>query len=63
MYPICGVAVERVNPVWSADISCVQLPGGFMYLAATIDWFSRYVVVWKSSNTLDGCFCIGLQSM
>ena len=51
------VAVERVNQVWSADITYVPLPSGFMYLAATIDWFSRYVVAWRLSNTLDGSFC------
>ena len=56
-YLLRDVAVERVNQVWSADITYVPLPGGFMYLAATIDWFSRYVVAWKLSNTLDGSFC------
>ena len=56
-YLLRGVAVERVNQVWSADITYVPLPGGFMYLAATIDWFSRYVVAWRLSNTLDGAFC------
>jgi putative transposase len=56
-YLLREVAVERVNQVWSADITYVPLPSGFMYLAATIDWFSRYVVAWKLSNTLDGPFC------
>jgi putative transposase len=56
-YLLRGVAVERVNQVWSADITYVPLPSGFMYLAATIDWFSRYVVAWRLSNTLDGSFC------
>jgi putative transposase len=56
-YLLRGVAVERVNQVWSADITYVPLPSGFMYLAATIDWFSRYVVAWRLSNTLDGAFC------
>jgi putative transposase len=56
-YLLRDVAVERVNQVWSADITYVPLPGGFMYLAATIDWFSRYVVAWRLSNTLDGSFC------
>src|SRR5262249_62167483 len=56
-YLLRGVAVERADQVWSADITYVPLPTGFMYLAATIDWFSRYVVAWRLSNTLDGGFC------
>ena len=56
-YLLRGVAVERVNQVWSADITYVPLVGGFMYLTATIDWYSRYVIAWKLSNTLDGSFC------
>ena len=43
--------------MWSADITYIPLVGGFMYLAATIDWYSRYVVGWRLSNTLDGSFC------
>lgn len=56
-YLLRNVSIERVNQVWSADITYVPLPSGFMYLAATIDWFSRYVVSWRLSNTLDGSFC------
>jgi putative transposase len=56
-YLLRGVAVERPGHVWSADITYVPLPAGFMYLAATIDWFSRYVLAWRLSNTLDGSFC------
>jgi putative transposase len=56
-YLLRGVAVERADQVWSADITYVPLPGGFMYLAATIDWFSRLVIAWRLSNTLDGAFC------
>lgn len=56
-YLLRGVPVERVGQVWSADITYVPLPSGFMYLVATIDWFSRYVVAWRLSNTLDGSFC------
>jgi putative transposase len=56
-YLLRGVAVERADQVWSADITYVPLPTGFMYLAATIDWFSRFVVAWRLSNTLDGAFC------
>jgi putative transposase len=59
VYPdlLRDVAVERVNQVWSADITYVPLPSGFMYLAATIDGFSRYVIAWRLSNTLDSSFC------
>jgi putative transposase len=56
-YLLRGVRIERVNQVWSADITYVPMPKGFMYLAATIDWYSRYVVAWRLSNTLDGLFC------
>jgi putative transposase len=56
-YLLRSVAITRPNQVWSADITYVPMPSGFMYLAATIDWFSRFVVSWKLSNTLDGVFC------
>jgi len=52
-----GVAIDRPGQVWSADIPSVPMPSGFMYLVATIDWFSRLVVSWRLSNTLDGSFC------
>jgi putative transposase len=56
-YLLRNVAVERVDQVWSTDITYIPMPSGFMYLAATIDWFSRFVVSWRLSNTLDGSFC------
>lgn len=56
-YLLRNVPITRPNQVWSADITYVPMPCGFMYLAATIDWFSRFVVSWKLSNTLDGAFC------
>ncbi len=56
-YLLRNVSIERVGQVWSADITYIPLASGFMYLAATIDWFSRYVVAWRLSNTLDGSFC------
>jgi putative transposase len=56
-YLLRNVAIERPNQVWSADITYIPMPSGFMYLAATIDWFSRFVVSWRLSNTLDGSFC------
>lgn len=57
-YLLRDVKVERPNQVWSTDITYVPLTQGFMYLAATIDWHSRYVLAWRLSNTLDGSFCL-----
>ena len=57
-YLLRGVKVERPDQVWSADITYVPMTSGFMYLAAVIDWYSRYVVAWRLSNTLDGSFCL-----
>ena len=54
------MSVGRADQVWSADITYVPLRAGFMYLAATIDWYSRYVIAWRLSNTLDGSFCLEL---
>ena len=59
-YLLRGVSIQRPNQVWSADITYVPLTTGFMYLAATIDWHSRYVVAWQLSNTLDGSFCVNM---
>lgn len=56
-YLLRNVAITRPQQVWSADITYLPMPRGFMYLAATIDWFSRLVVSWQLSNTLDGWFC------
>jgi putative transposase len=57
-YLLRDVRVERPDQVWSTDITYVPLACGFMYLAAIIDWYSRYVVAWRLSNTLDGSFCL-----
>jgi putative transposase len=57
-YLLRGVSIDRVDQVWSADITYVPLTTGFMYLAAVIDWYSRYVLAWRLSNTLDGWFCL-----
>ena len=56
-YLLRGVKIERPDQVWSTDITYVPMPSGFMYLAAVIDWYSRYVITWRLSNTLDGAFC------
>ena len=57
-YLLRGVTVERVNQVWSTDITYIPLPHGFMYLTAVLDWHSRYVLSWRLSNTLDVAFCL-----
>jgi putative transposase len=57
-YLLRGVAIERADQVWSTDITSVPITSGFMYLAAVIDWYSRYVLAWRLSNTLDGAFCL-----
>ena len=57
-YLLRGVKVVRPDQVWSTDITYVPMASGFMYLAAVIDWFSRYVIAWRLSNTLDGGFCL-----
>lgn len=59
-YLLRDVPIVRPDQVWSADITYVPLAGGFMYLAATIDWYSRYVIAWRLSNTLDGSFCLDM---
>src|SRR5512142_1798269 len=56
-YLLRDVTVTRPNQVWSADITYLPMVHGFMYLVAILDWFSRYVVAWQLSNTLDGQFC------
>jgi putative transposase len=59
-YLLRDVKIDRVDQVWSTDITYVPMPSGFMYLAAIIDWYSRYVIAWRLSNTLDGSFCLEL---
>jgi putative transposase len=57
-YLLRGITVNRVNQVWSADITYVRLAGGLVYLVAVIDWFSRYVLSWVVSITMDVAFCV-----
>lgn len=57
-YLLRGLAIMRPNHVWSADITYIRLPGGFVYLVAVIDWYSRKVLAWQVSNTLDSQFCV-----
>jgi putative transposase len=58
LYLLRDVKIERPDQVWSTDITYVPMTTGFMYLAAVIDWYSRYVMAWRLSNTLDGSFCL-----
>jgi putative transposase len=57
-YLLRDLVITRPNQVWSADITYVPMRRGFMYLVAVLDWFSRYVLAWQLSNTLDGSFCL-----
>lgn len=57
-YLLRGVTIDRVNQVWSMDITYIRLGRGFVYLVAVIDWQSRYVIAWKLSNTLTADFCV-----
>lgn len=50
--------LTHINEVWSSDITYVPMRRGFMYLTAVIDWYSRYVLSWRLSNTLEGRFCL-----
>jgi len=56
-YLLRGVEIERINQVWSTDITYIRMRHGFLYLTAVIDWYSRYVLAWALSNSLDGIFC------
>jgi len=57
-YLLKGLEILRPNQVWCADITYVQLVKGFCYLVAIMDWYSRYVLSWRVSNTLDADFCV-----
>ena len=56
-YLLRGLAIERPNHVWCADITYIPVQRGFLYLVAIMDWASRYVLAWRLSNTLDAGFC------
>ncbi len=57
-YLLKDVKIDTPNFVWSTDITYIQLREGFLYLVAIIDWYSRYVLSWRLSNTLDVSFCL-----
>jgi putative transposase len=57
-YLLRNTRIERVNQVWSTDITYIRLLQGFIYLVAVMDWHSRYVLAWEVSNTLESSFCV-----
>jgi len=57
-YLLSGVEVTRVNQVWSTDITYIRMAQGFVYLVAVMDWFSRYVLSWSLSLTMELDFCV-----
>lgn len=57
-YLLRGVSIMRPNQVWSTDVTYIRLPRGFVYLVAIIDWYSRKVLSWRLSNTMDATFCV-----
>jgi putative transposase len=57
-YLLRGLAIERPNQVWAADITYIPLGRGFLYLVAVLDWASRAVLSWRLSNTMDATFCV-----
>lgn len=57
-YLLRGLAVERPNQVWAADITYIPIGRGFLYLVAVMDWASRAVLSWRLSNTMDASFCV-----
>ena len=57
-YLLRGLAITRPNQVWAMDITYIPMARGFVYLAAVVDWFSRRVLAWKLSITMEASFCI-----
>ena len=58
-YLLRGLTIDRPDQVWCSDITYVPLRRGFLYLVAVMDWYSRHVLAWRLSNTLESTFCIG----
>ncbi len=57
-YLLRGVNIEKNDHVWSTDITYIRIGNGFVYLTAVIDWYSRYVLSWRLSNSLENTFCV-----
>lgn len=61
-YLLRGMKISSPNEVWSADITYIPMRRGFMYLVAVMDWFSRYVIAWDLSNSMEAGFCTATLS-
>ena len=57
-YRLKGLAIERPDHVWCADITYIPVRRGFLYLVAIMDWATRHVLAWRLSNTMDAAFCV-----
>ena len=57
-YLLRGVAIKRVNQVWGTDITYIRMPKGFVYLTVFLDWYSRFILSWRVSTTLERGFCL-----
>ena len=57
-YLLRGLPITQADQVWSSDITYICLAQGWVYLVAILDWYSRYVVAWEVSNSLDSTFCV-----
>lgn len=57
-YLLRNLAITRPNQVWASDITYIPLRHGFLYLTAVMDWYSRFILSWRLSNTLQGSFCL-----
>lgn len=57
-YLLKDICIDKPNLVWCSDITYIRMVGGFMYLVAVMDWYSRYVLSWELSNTMDSWFCV-----
>ncbi len=57
-YLLNGLEIDRADQVWATDITYIPLQRGWVYVTAVMDWFSRYVLAWEMSNTLDSLFCV-----
>lgn len=57
-YLLKNIDINHPNQVWSTDITYIKLRGGFVYLMAVIDWYSRYVLSWRLSNSMEVGFCV-----
>jgi len=57
-YLLNGLSINKINQVWSSDITYIPMKSGFLYLVAIIDWYSRFVLSWQLSNSLESNFCV-----